>query len=288
MQLMDQKRYNHACPKLAESNRLDPAPGTLLALALCYENSGKIAKAWAAYGDAAAAAQQAGQKDRERAARERVAALGPMVPKVTVQINALTGQIAGLQVKLDGRELEVAQWNVDIPVDPGKHTIEATAPAYEPVQQAFDCGPGQSTAVPIALKPQKVGAPPIPASQSAPPPVAAAPESNSGSLRTWGFIAGGAGVVAIGLGSVFAIKAMGKNSDSKALCEGNVCTHEGKVLRDDAISAANVGTIGFIAGAVLIGTGATLYILGSKRTETPTVAVGLYDRGVGPQLTGQF
>src|SRR5262245_41031428 len=75
--LMADGDFVHACPKLAESQRLDPGGGTVLTLALCHEGEGKTATAWAEFNEARALAVRDGQKDREIVAREHTAALEP-------------------------------------------------------------------------------------------------------------------------------------------------------------------------------------------------------------------
>ena len=49
VRLMKAGQFDEACPKIAESQRLEPRPGTLFTLAECLANDGKIATALARY-----------------------------------------------------------------------------------------------------------------------------------------------------------------------------------------------------------------------------------------------
>jgi tetratricopeptide (TPR) repeat protein len=74
---MSEGKYADACPKLEESQRLDPADGTLLNLATCYEHLGDTAKACTTF---AAALKSLRAKSpvavpREKLVLDRMAAL---------------------------------------------------------------------------------------------------------------------------------------------------------------------------------------------------------------------
>src|SRR5438445_7058461 len=73
--LMEEKKFEQACPKLADSQKLAPSAATLLNLAFCYEKIGRTASAWATYRDAASAAKAAGRDDYYALATKGSAAL---------------------------------------------------------------------------------------------------------------------------------------------------------------------------------------------------------------------
>ena len=126
-QLMDEKRYGEACEKLAGSQDLDPALGTMLYLADCYEHAGRSASAWALFREAADSAQRAGQLDRQRIALERASSLEQRLSKLEVRVTP-DRQVPGLELLVNGAAVPRASWNTQLPVDPGATKIEARAP----------------------------------------------------------------------------------------------------------------------------------------------------------------
>src|SRR5262245_753369 len=58
--LSAERRFAEACPKYAESYRLDPQLGALIHLADCLEQNGQLASAWGSFRDAAELATKRG------------------------------------------------------------------------------------------------------------------------------------------------------------------------------------------------------------------------------------
>jgi hypothetical protein len=169
-QLMRDGKTAEACPKFAESYRLDPAVGVLLYLADCHERTGKLASAWLTWREAAAAARAAGQLDREKLSLERATALEPKLTRIQIDVAAANAP-AGLVVTRDGVELGSGLWGIPVPVDPGDHLIEAKAPGRKPWSKAVKLG-DQPTSLAIQIPPLELEAAPVapPAASSAPAP----------------------------------------------------------------------------------------------------------------------
>jgi hypothetical protein len=137
--LMAAGKLEQACPKFAESQRLDPATGTLLNLAACHERQGKLATAWLEYSDALAGARRDGRQDRVDYAAERLSALEPRVSHLTLALSPAAEGI-DLTLELDGTSVGRAAVGAPTPVDPGKHTVRAQAPGKRPWEQTVEIG----------------------------------------------------------------------------------------------------------------------------------------------------
>ena len=84
-QLLERGEHAAACPKLEESQRLDPAMGTSL-LATCSPATGRPTSAWSLFLEVAGLAHRAGNPMRESTARARAAALEPHLPRLTAVV----------------------------------------------------------------------------------------------------------------------------------------------------------------------------------------------------------
>jgi hypothetical protein len=260
--LVADKRYLEACPKLSESQRLDPGLGTLLNLADCQEQTGKTASAWANFLEAAYRAKHDGQGTREATARARAAALEPKLSRLTL---LAPSSDLGVEIARDGVVVAPALVGTAVPVDPGPHTVTARAPAKQTWESTIDVPPagGQRTLTVPAL------ADAAPGEGSGPP----APRV-AGIVLT---IVGAGGLVA---GSVLAARAKQLDDDSLAQgCTGNLCTKGGAQLREHARSYGDGATGAMIAGAVVGAAGVGLLVASvvrERRARARVPAVGAF------------
>ncbi|HEY4158109.1 MAG TPA: hypothetical protein VGM29_08425 [Polyangiaceae bacterium] len=174
--LSGEHKFAEACPKFAGSYKLDPGLGTLLNLAMCHESEGKLATAWAEFSEASGRAKREGDNDRAQLADEHVRALEPKLAHISINVAPGAGA-PGMVVKFDSREMSTAALGLQIPLDPGKHQLEVSAPGRQSYAQTIDApAPGSTVALTVPVLQPTAGAPaPAPASATSAPTPAAPP-----------------------------------------------------------------------------------------------------------------
>lgn len=271
--LMAEKRYPQACAKLAESQRLDPAPGTLLNLAVCHEAEGKTATAWSEFNDALTLARRDGRTDRVELATRRLADLKPRLSRLTIDVPK-SARVAELDVKLDGASVGRAVWGSPVPIDPGQHVVEASAPGRKSWRAEIslsDQADRKQVKVP-ALEPSAERTESGSGANPTPPSVGdAAPPASGSGQRTAGYVIGGIGIAALGVGSYFGVRAFSLWDERDAHCTDAGCDPTGVEAGDDAKQAATIANVGIGVGLAGLAAGAYL-VLSAGSSESPSTA----------------
>ncbi len=254
------------------------------------ERYAQVAQLGAALGD------EAVQKRALADAANELALLTPKIPRITVRLEGASP--AEVQVQIDGVAVASPVLGQARLVNPGPHKIEGQRGGEH---AAAELVLAESESKPAVLRfSSVVAASPAPAPAPASGSGSAAASDSLGSSgssgsssaslgqrRIFALIAGGVGVVGVGIGTVFGLKSKSDHDDAVKYCASRQCSDpRGVNAGNDARAAGNISTVAMIVGGVSLAGGAVLWFSAPRSHTEPSARLGV---GVGSlQLRGQF
>jgi len=277
-----------ACARFAESERIEPAPGTLLNLADCEEHTGHLVSAHEHFGVAASGFPR---NDTRRAlALSREAQLDKRIVRLTLRL--APSAPADAVVHEGDAIVPTSALGSPMLVDPGPLALIVTAPGHvdrpytlslhdgDQVEQTLEAGDVVAVSAPAAA------APAAPSSEMAPAPVVPPPTSSG--RRTIGFVLGGIGLAGLGTGAVTGLLALDRASTVKSHCPGLACDPQGLSAASQGQWLAPTSTVAFIAGGVLVAGGAYLVLSNGSRSTSLALTPLIGPQTGGAVVRGQF
>jgi hypothetical protein len=260
--LKKEGKLQEALSHLEESQRLDPKLPTLMELADCAEQLGKLVEAQAHWTAARDQAKKEEKPQSRQKATDRLAGVEKRVARLTLQL--ASDAPADAQVSLDGAPLDRATLGTALAANPGEHVIVVKAAGRDDATFPVKLAEGDNQTLSVAPTPKAAPPPPPPPPPKAPPPRAAEQDSaslslNSGSSqRTIGLVVGAVGVVGAGVGAGF--WAVGYRDRGR--------------LGFTADRQMLFGQVSVIAGGALLATGVVLFVTApSVETKTARLPV---------------
>jgi tetratricopeptide (TPR) repeat protein len=273
--LMAEKRYAEACDSFEQSFKLDPVVGAQLNVAKCYEEWGKLGRAFTAYQEAEKLARET--KDRRAGQiKDLVENLDAQVPRLTIRLPKDAPR--KFNVTMDRQPVTI--FGEAFVVDPGPKTLEWSVADGPKKQKIVTIERGAESEVTLDVPKGTVldkggtgggdnggdgdGDGGDGGGKGEADPRPAPPGRNQ---RLGGIALAGAGALAIGVSTVMTLSAKGKYNDALDMyCGGmkNNCDPMGLQLTADARSTANTATVIFLVGTAAVGGGVALYLLAPK------------------------
>jgi hypothetical protein len=293
--LMAQGKISEACAKFEASYAEDAALGAILNLANCREQEGRIAAAWARWGEAVEKAKKLGD-DRAAYAQKRRDALGPRLPYLTIDV---TNAVPGLVVYRGQQPIEPGAFGTALPIDPGETTLQVTQGDDVLWQQTLSVAEAQQATVKIDMKKIIDAAPAVKRKRSSGDvheggtTSGGAPAPFWGPQRVSGLTVTAVGVVGLGVGFGLGGVALSKKSQVDSNCVSSAksstryCTPAGVQASSSARTFANASQWVLVGSAALTAVGLTVFLTapssaGGSELEKRAYLVPV----VSPGLTG--
>jgi len=275
MALIKQGNFVDACPKLAESQTIDPQIGTLFQLANCEQQTNKLASAWANFISVAARAASVNKPDHAKEAQARADLLKVRLTRLLLLIPAESRTVPGFEVRRDDIVIGPASFGVPLPVDSGKHVIKVSATGKRTWETTVEtAGEGATITVSIPGLKEEPSVGPVGSGGARDGQSTSAGWSGQ---HTAGVVMAGAGLVGLGVMAGFGIDVGQKHNASKPYCSDDrkYCEQPGLDLEKQAHASASISNASLAVGATLLAAGVTVFLLApSLSTAKPQSAPG--------------
>lgn len=304
--LMEQEKYQEACIAFDSSFDLEPAIGTALNAANCYELLGRTATARARWSVGVELSRKRNDP-RGAFAQERFDELSKIVPWLTIHVvNA--GKVRGLVVRKGAVTLSAGAYGSELPTDPGPVSVLVLQGDDVLYSRTVDLKASEHRDVMLDLEKiyaeaprdrKKLSEAEVELGGSAP----AEPVRYWNGQRIAGLITGVAGIAAMGIGFGFGGAALGEKPTIEAECvpaarDTSYCSPVGRAAAQSTEINGHLAEGFIIGGAVITAVGITLFFAAptpggdlDERAEVPPVfGVGAYGNGseAGISARGTF
>jgi hypothetical protein len=219
----------------------------------------------------------------------RVETLNAEIPTVIFDAKDPSGaELSAVKVTMDGEVLTERLEGTALSVDPGQHVFTFETQGQDPVSKTYVVQQAQKDRRElIAFVGSAPAVPAAPAPAPAPPPAPADRGEGLGTQKVLALVAGGIGIVGLGVGTAFGLVALSKKNDAQSACPASTCANQADASKwSDAGSAGNISTIAFVVGGVAVAGGLVLWFTAPGGGGTASTQVGL---GMGSmQLRGSW
>lgn len=281
--LLDQKRYAEALERVEEAERTFHAPTHLAMIGEALEGLGRLAEALATFEKLeaerlSAAAPQAFRRAKQQAST-KARALSARVPSLAVRVQG--PPVGTASATLDGRAIDLAAGRA-ARVDPGERTLRVEATGFVSVARKVWL-PARADVVDVEVTLERATpTPPRAAAQPIAPTGAPEGKRSFWRSRTPAYTALGLGAAGLVVGAVTGGLSLARVSDLKTRCPNGACAPADQGNLDAAGALGTTSTVAFAVGAVLVATGAVLFVVNHPaKREPPTVGLHLTATGLG-------
>jgi hypothetical protein len=281
-------KCDEAIPKLERAEKLHHSAIVLSRLGECQVNLGRLVEGTEMLRKVLREPLPASPSPALSKAYERAQTVldsaKPKIAAITISLSVPVG--AELRLTVDGLVVASALVDSELPADPGEHLVEASAPGFLKASAKVSLAAADKKTItlrleadpsaPAAVSPNLNQDPStsstsqptqgsIPASISAAPPEAP-PHAPS---RAAAYVAWGAGVLGVGVGTAFGLVTLSNKHALNGKCEANTCPSSQREAVDSARKNGNLSTVAFGVGGAGLLLGTVLYFaIGSGSAES--------------------